>query len=150
MKCTTLIISLLVSIISCTHAQKQYFLTQEEGKWYSLEDRLIKHQVNGASTAIIRNFELDTTIQLGFRDKENELEVNEQTLFQMGSMTGALTNFAVVRLASEGKINLDAAANDYLESWKIEDKKFTKNNPDTVHHCNYCFYFKLSPLFKRF
>ena len=39
----------------------------------------------------------------------------------MGSMTGALTKFAIVRLVNDGKINLDAPANQYLKSWKIPD-----------------------------
>ncbi|MEL6944401.1 MAG: serine hydrolase domain-containing protein [Bacteroidota bacterium] len=115
-----------------TYAQQAFFLTEEEGELYTLEERMDRHKVNGASLTIIRNFELDTTIQLGYRDREDNLLVNEETLFQMGSMTGAIVKFATIRLVSDGKIKLDTPVNDYLKTWKIEEKGFTKNAPITV------------------
>jgi len=113
-------------------AQQEFFITKEEGKSYTLAERMEYQKVNGAASAIIRNFELDTTIQLGFRDRENDLVVDENTLFQMGSMTGATVKFAVMRLVNDGKIELDEPVNKHLKTWKIEEKGFTKNAPITV------------------
>ncbi|MEM9986805.1 MAG: serine hydrolase domain-containing protein [Bacteroidota bacterium] len=111
-----------------------YFFSKGEGedRYYSLSERMEQHRVPGASTAIFRNFELDTTFQLGYRDTDGRLPVTPGTIFQMGSMTGAVVKFAVVSLASRGKIDLDKPANQYLGEWQIEEKGFTKRNPITV------------------
>lgn len=126
----TILIFLLQAVITLSTAQNDYFLSDIEGELQTLAQRMDYHQVSGASLAIIRNFELDTLITLGKRDETQS--VNENTIFQMGSMTGALVNFAVLRLVNDGTIDLDAPANDYLTSWKIEDKGFTRKNPITV------------------
>ncbi|MEN0046114.1 MAG: serine hydrolase domain-containing protein [Bacteroidota bacterium] len=131
MKCSILFFATLL-ISTFTFAQQDFFLTKEEGKSYTLAEKMEHHKVNGAASAIIRNFELDTTIQLGFRDRENDLVVDENTLFQMGSMTGAMVKFAVMRSVSDGKIGLDDPVNNYLKTWKVEEKGFTKNAPITV------------------
>lgn len=107
-------------------------MTNVDGDYQSLPQRMEFHQVNGASVAIFRNFELDTTFQLGYRDRDNDLAVNEHTLFQLGSMTTALVKFAVIRLVNDDHIGLDAPVNDYLRSWKIEDRWFTRRSPVTV------------------
>lgn len=105
---------------------------ENEDRYYSLRERMEQHKVPGASVAIFRKFQLDTTIQMGLIDAQAQEPVTPNTLFQMGSMTGAVVKFAVVSLASQGKIDLDASANQYLGKWKIEEKSFTRRNPITV------------------
>lgn len=114
------------------NGQSPVFNIEIESQTYSIEERMAEHQVNGMSYIAVKNFEIDTIIYKGYRDAEHQLPVDENTLFQMGSMTGALTKFAIIRLVNEGKIDLDAAANDYLKSWKIPQQSFTKNKPITV------------------
>lgn len=113
-------------------AQQAPFMTNVDGDYQTLEQRMQFHQVNGASVAIFRNFELDTTIQLGYSDHENGLMVDSQTKFQMGSMTAAVVKFAIIRLVNDGKIDLDAPVNDYLTTWTIEKKWFTGISPITT------------------
>jgi len=129
MRIFTFFFSLLLPLIAFSQGP---FLTEIDGKYETLEQRMAYHKVQGSAVAIMRNLEIDTTLYMGYRDEAHQLPVNEETRFQLGSMTGALVNFAVVRLASEGKIDLDAPANDYLTSWKIEEKGFTKGAPITV------------------
>lgn len=50
----------------------------------------------------------------GYADKEKGKPVSPSTLFQLGSCSKAFTALAVLRLAREGKINLDAKVTDYL------------------------------------
>lgn len=114
------------------NAQAPAFNIEVESQTYSIEERMTEHHVNGLSYIAVKNFEIDTIIYKGYRDAENELPVDENTLFQMGSMTGALTKFAIIRLVNDGKIDLEAAANDYLKSWKIPEQSFTKKKPITV------------------
>ena len=127
-----IILTLLIALPLGLSAQNPAFLTDVDGQLETLEQRMEFHKVNGASVAIFRNFELDTTFQLGVREQETSLPVDESTIFQFGSMTGAVLRFAVVKLASAGIIDLDQPANEYLSSWQIEEKGFTRREPITV------------------
>lgn len=128
----SLLLPALLSLTFSVSAQQGPFMTNIDGDYQTLEQRMEYHKINGASVAIFRDFELDTTIQLGYRDRENDLLVDENTRFQLGSMTAAVVKFAVIRLASQGAIDLDTPVNEYLTSWKIEKKWFTRNSPVTV------------------
>lgn len=130
------IILLLITVFiqSSLSGQNNWFQTNIEGSWQTIEERMKpeNHNVNGMGYVVIRNLEIDTTIYKGFRDKENGLLVDKKTLFQMGSMTGALVKFSIIRLVNDGRVELDAPANQYLKTWKIPEKSFTKNNPITI------------------
>ena len=103
-----------------------------DGEWHSLAERMSTYHIPGAGLAIVRNGEPDTALYLGSQNREAGIPVSSTTLFQMGSMTTPLAKFAVVRLANDGRIDLDRPVNEYLTSWKIPEKKFTRENPVTV------------------
>lgn len=128
----SLLFTALISLALSASAQQSPFMTNIDGEYQTLAQRMEFHKVNGASVAIFRDFELDTTIQLGYRDREHDLLVDRNTQFQLGSMTAAVVKFAIVRLVNDGKIDLDAPANDYLRSWKIGQKWFTRISPVSV------------------
>ncbi len=124
------ILSFLFTFFSI--AQESSLKIEKDGQFYSIEERMQFHKINGLSYIIVENFEIKEIAYKGFRDKENQLPVDENTLFQLGSMTGAVTKFAIMRLVNEERIALDEAANTYLTSWKIKEKSFTKVNPITI------------------
>ncbi len=112
--------------------QEAYFISEIDGQYYTLEQRMATHQVNGAALTVVRNLQLDTSLYLGFRDQAQQLPVDQNTLFQMGGMTVPLIKFAVVRLANDGRIDLDAPVNRYLQGWRLPEKGFTRRRPVTV------------------
>ena len=119
-------------LMTAAVAQNEYFTIEVEGIKYPIAELLKTYQVNGAALAVVRNFDLDTTLEMGLRDKTNQLIVDKNTLFQMGSMTAPLAKFAIMRLVNDGKINLDTDANQYLKSYQIKGKSFLKIEPVTV------------------
>ncbi len=122
----------IILFTSFLHAQAQDLQIEVDGQYYSMQERMEAHNINGASLAIVRDFKLQETLQKGFRDKESNLMVDQNTLFQMGSMTTMIIKFAIMRLVSDGRLDLDKPANNYLESWKIASKPFTEENPVTI------------------
>ncbi len=99
---------------------------------YNILETMNENKVRAVSIAIYKEHELDTLIQFGTRDEAEKIAVDEHTLFQAGSMTGAVTNFAILRAVQDGKIALDKPTNDYLNSWKIPTKKYTAERPVTI------------------
>ena len=67
-----------------------------------------------------------TTRDFGITSVENPLPVTDDTLFQIGSITKTFTATALVRLAEEGKVRLDAPVRDYLPGWRVKDDEATR------------------------
>jgi CubicO group peptidase (beta-lactamase class C family) len=60
--------------------------------------------------------------QLGVTSVDNPLPVDEDTVFQAGSITKTLTATAAVRLAQRGKLDLDAPVRRYLPELRLADE----------------------------
>ncbi|MEM1122526.1 MAG: serine hydrolase domain-containing protein [Bacteroidota bacterium] len=108
------------------------FTFEKEGQTMELSAAMQRAKVNGISVALFRHGELDTLMQWGTKDAAQTKTVNAQTLFQAGSLTNALTKYLVVRLVEMGKIEFQSPVNNYLQSWQIPEKSFTKKQPVTV------------------
>lgn len=66
----------------------------------------------------------------GFADLESRIPVTAETLFQIGSITKSFTAIALLQLADEGRLRLDAPVTAYLP-WFSVRSDFA---PITVHH----------------
>lgn len=64
----------------------------------------------------------------GYADLENRVPATPETLFRMASVTKAMTAVGIVKLAQEGKLNLDADVRQYVPYFP--EKKW----PVTVRH----------------
>jgi CubicO group peptidase (beta-lactamase class C family) len=67
-----------------------------------------------------------STRDFGVTSLENPLLVTDDTIFQIGSITKTVTATAIVRLAEEGKIRLDAPVRHYLPHWRVKDDEATR------------------------
>ena len=110
--------------LTTAFSQNSAFTFEYKGKTQNLDERVKMRKVNGMNMQIYRNGTLDTTILKGYADPQHKVWVTEHTLFQVGTMGGAIGNFLVLKAANQGKIKLENNVNDYLTSWKLQ----TPNN----------------------
>lgn len=91
----------------------------------------IKYNVVGASAAVMH---LDTmkTASSGILNKNTQIEVTDDSLFQVGSISKVFTTTAMMQLVDEGKVNLDDRIIDYLPRFKVADPVATKTI--TIRH----------------
>jgi len=61
------------------------------------------------------------TCSRGVTNADHPLEVNDETLFQIGSITKTFTGTLLAKLADEGQIDLDATVRSYLPEFRVED-----------------------------
>ena len=87
--------------------------------------------VPGAAFGLIVEDE-EFTVGLGVTSVENPLPVNEQTIFQIGSITKTVTATLMMRLVEQGKLDLDAPVRKYLPDFKVKDE--TVSETITVRH----------------
>lgn len=95
------------------------------------EEEMERHQIPGVAIGIL-NEKNRSTIGLGVTSIENPLPVNEETLFQIGSITKTFTCSAIMSLVKEGKLSLDTKIIDVLPNFKLKDDQATSNC--TIQH----------------
>lgn len=106
--------------------------TQEDGSVQSMEERMAAEQTKGAALVVMLDGEPILQENWGWRDAENQLAVDGQTIFQVGSMSQPVAQFAIMRLVSEGVLDLDTDINQYLTSWQLPSNKITEERPVTI------------------
>jgi CubicO group peptidase (beta-lactamase class C family) len=89
------------------------------------------YHIAGAAIAVVKDGELFFAKGYGYADLENGIPVDpEQTIFRMGSVGKTFTWTAVMQLVEQGKLDLDADIQGYLD-FRIPD---TYPQPITVKH----------------
>lgn len=106
-------------------AELEAFLDGLLGK--QMED----HYIAGAAVSVAKDGKLFFAKGYGYADLENGIPVDpEQTAFRIGSVTKLFTWTAVMQLVEQGKLDLDADINAYLD-FRIPD---TFPQPITLKH----------------
>jgi CubicO group peptidase (beta-lactamase class C family) len=87
--------------------------------------------IAGAAIAVVKDGQLFFAKGYGYADVENKIPVDpEQTMFRIGSVGKVFTWTAVMQLVEQGKLDLDADINTYLD-FRIPD---TYPQPITLKH----------------
>lgn len=88
---------------------------------------LENYDVPGVAIGVVHNGRIAYTLNYGYADKKKRKEVNDNTLFQAGSVSKSLTTWGVLHLADEGLLSLDDPVDKYLNKWKLPNSKFDNN-----------------------
>jgi len=90
-----------------------------------------ERHIAGAAIAVVKDGQLFFTKGYGYADLENKIPVDpEKTMFRIGSVGKVFTWTAVMQLVEQGKLDLDADINTYLD-FRIPD---TYPQPITLRH----------------
>lgn len=90
-------------------------------------DLMKKYNIPGVSIASINNGEIEWIENYGYADKNKKLPVNNNTIFQVGSISKTFTAWGIMNLVEEGKLDLDTSVENYLTRWHIPDTTFNKD-----------------------
>ena len=110
---------------------RDLMLEASGGRW-SLAQRMQFHHVPGVSLARIENFQVVEVGAFGVTDVATGEPMNTDTLFQAGGMGSPLINLLALRLAAQGRLDLDREVNRYLKSAQITENTFTQTRKTTV------------------
>lgn len=80
-----------------------------------------RHQVPGASLAIMRNGRVTAKAVAGVTNLDTHVSVTEDTVFQIGSITKPHTSTLIMQLADEGRLDLDVPVREYLPKFRVAD-----------------------------
>ncbi len=88
-------------------------------------DAMKRHRVPGVALGIFADGR-EFSAGFGVTNVRHPLEVNEHTLFQIGSTTKTFTATLAMRLAEAGKLDLDAPVRRYLPGFRMKDAEVTE------------------------
>jgi len=96
-----------------------------------LADRMAHYHVPGVSIAVIEDGEILWVQHYGVTDVRDPAPVTAATMFNVGSMSKAVTSATILSLARDGLVNLNAPVNEQLRSWTLPENDFTRQAPVT-------------------
>jgi CubicO group peptidase (beta-lactamase class C family) len=77
----------------------------------------------GAELVVIKNRSIVLHEAVGWNDRENEVPMEKNSLFNIRSMTKPVTGAAVQILIDEGRLSLDTRAAEYIPGFDDEDSR---------------------------
>lgn len=88
----------------------------------------MKHyKVPGVSITSIKNGKVDWTENFGVMNKKTNKKVDDDTIFEAGSISKAVTAWGVMHLVENGQINLDDPVNKYMKRYQLTSSDFDSN-----------------------
>jgi CubicO group peptidase (beta-lactamase class C family) len=79
-----------------------------------IPDSMRRHKVPGLSLALVREHQIVWAEAFGLADKEANVALTPETVFEAASLTKPAYSFAVLKLADQGKFDLQRPLIDYL------------------------------------
>lgn len=79
--------------------------------------------------ALIDQDQIVVSGQSGVNDKEGKKPLSADTMYGIGSVSKMFTSAAMMKLADEGKVDLDAPVTKYVPEFKMEDERYKKITP---------------------
>lgn len=98
-----------------------------------VDEILNRHPTVGMAVGVVRQGRLNFFHGHGLADIAAQRPIAEDTVFRIASITKTFTAIAVMQLWEQGRIGLDAPANDYLRAYKLMPAK-ASFRPATVRH----------------
>src|SRR5215216_675283 len=97
-----------------------------------IAERMQFYKIPGISIVVINNGKIEWARGYGVLEIGDHKPVTPETLFQAASISKPVTAMAMLRLVQEGKLNLDEDVNKKLNSWKVPENDFTKEQKVTL------------------
>jgi len=82
-----------------------------------LQARIDEGKLSGAVVMIAQNGEIQLSKALGYQNVEDEIPMQEDTIFRIFSMTKPITGTALMVLHDEGKFELNDTVENICLSW---------------------------------
>ncbi|REK17887.1 MAG: class A beta-lactamase-related serine hydrolase [Planctomycetota bacterium] len=87
----------------------------------ALLEQMEQHGVPGVGVAVFNDYAIDWADGYGVLAIESDAGVTPETRFQAASISKPVAAAAALKLAEQGKLDLDAEVNDVLASWKVPE-----------------------------
>jgi len=98
----------------------------------TIEEEMKLYNVKGMSIAVIQDYKIAWAKAYGWADETEQRPMTTETLFEPGSISKSLNAVGILKLAQEGKLDLNTDINEYLKSWKFPYDSLSKGKKITL------------------
>lgn len=137
MKKNIFIIPFLILFINCNYTKETSSfkeqlmeITNSQGEKIhtsllekNIQKKIDSLEIAGMAIGIINHGELVYTNYFGYKNRELEIPIDHQTVFETASISKSVFAYFVVQLAEEGIINLDTPLYEYLPLQELDDER---------------------------
>jgi CubicO group peptidase (beta-lactamase class C family) len=118
----TLSVALLVAVIYAIVCNRDdYYIDKFD---QVISQLLEKYKVPGVAVSLVHNGEIAWSQGYGLADWEQDKPVTTDTVFQVASISKAVTSWGVMRLVERGQLELDVPIEKYLTRWHLPSSKY--------------------------
>lgn len=89
-------------------------------------DGLEALRLPGAALALIEGGQVTALRTYGYADTSSASAITEQTRFSLQSISKSVAAWGVMRLAQDGRLDLDRPVDDYLSRWRLPPAPFDR------------------------
>jgi len=100
-------------------------ISGQEIDFQSLKQRQEHYNVPGVSVAFMRNGQVVWTLQSGVKDVSSNLPLDENTVFQAGSISKPAFASVLMKYRQDNVLDLDADVNSLLKTWQLPQHEWT-------------------------
>jgi CubicO group peptidase (beta-lactamase class C family) len=123
-KIALLSVTLLFLLLTPVHLSTQNKSTLSPDKVIKIEDFIrdvtSENKIPGLSVAVVSGNQLGYANGFGVADLENSILAKPGTVYRLGSLSKTVTATAVMRLAEQGKLDLDAPIQKYCSAFPVK------------------------------
>ncbi|MGE0552756.1 MAG: serine hydrolase [Gemmatimonadales bacterium] len=99
---------------------------------WTLAERMAHHHVPGLSIAVIDSGRIAWARAVGLREAGSPDSVDNETVFQAGSISKPTFAVLAMRLVEDGVLELDQDVNERLSSWRVPENRFARSEKVTL------------------
>ncbi|WP_339656865.1 serine hydrolase domain-containing protein [Flavobacterium frigidarium] len=97
-------------------AINNFAYSQKDKVDFAIKNLMEKNKIVGLQLSVIKNNQIVKTSSYGFSNIQDNIKVDNQTLFPINSITKVFTGVAIMQLVESGKLNLEEPISKYLDS----------------------------------
>jgi len=124
------LIASLAFLVGCTTAPEpkaftsdtdKYAYVKEYMRWF-IQKQMDDNEIMGLSVALVDDQKIVWSEGFGYADKAKGIKATPQTRYRAGSITKLFTAMATMKLAEEGKVDIDKPLKRYLPAFSIKSR----------------------------
>jgi CubicO group peptidase (beta-lactamase class C family) len=106
------------------YSQERELQTLTTGLESKIPDLLKRYRVPGTTVALVHEGEVVWSRGFGLADKARGIPCTASTVFQIASISKAVTAWGIMRLVEQGTLDLDTPVESYLTRWQLPETGF--------------------------
>lgn len=101
-------------------------------KHFNIEERMHFYNISSISIAVINNSKIAWAKAYGLADVNDNRKADTHTLYQAASISKSINALCILKLAQEGKLDLDKDIRACLKTWTFPDNDLSKGKTITL------------------